>query len=416
MTRTFRYSLMMTALSGWMVAAIAQEAPIAPATPPTPMPPPATVTLPAAPAGLPSDSRLPSDATAGLANDRSLPNDMAVAAPAPVPEVAPATVAAPAAAPAVVLPTDAVPPAFPAPAAIPVVPGTMLPQTQPPALPSSDPASAAVSIMNAIDDVAALPSVPVAAVAPALDDGSTYSYGTAQNSLLFLPQQIEAMKKALRAFEMIRPDQATGTLQVTEQRPLLVAPPDLKEPSAYPVFYLSSIAYRAADDWTVWVNNTRITPETNDGDLKVSKVTPDRVTFIWNPEYRPIFLERLRRGQLADITPVKHRLTDPPSYGSNAAGINFTLKPNQSFVPGYYRTFEGKVEAPALKPLRESAGLGALTPTEAATINELLGGSPPAELLPTEEPAVPQDRDRQNMDELISNRGRIIPTQPNQAP
>lgn len=295
---------------------------------------------------------------------------------------------------------------LPAAAPTPVPAAAATPAPEPVPQPTGTVAAPADTIQAPIPaeaTTAVLPTVPVETTVAATS-GQTYSFGDAQNSLLFTSAQIANMKKALMAFETIRPEQeAAGEVTFTEALP--IEPTKINEPTIYPVYQLSSIAYRTPNDWTVWLNNARITPKMNNGEVKVTAVKPDRVWFTWQPEYMVAVAERASKDKFADTSKVKHRFTaeNTATFDRQAGLVRFSLKPNQSFAPAYFHTFEGRVASPALNPTNAAIPNAAMTPQAAEAINGLLGdANAPA-------PAAGVDKDRSTMEELISNQRRLIP-------
>lgn len=349
-------TLMMPALAGWLLSgsALAQQAPIAPVTPPT------AATLP--------DLDLP-----------TLPPANAPAVPAPIPT--PNAVAVPA------LPGAAASPTPIPPAAIPPA-GTPTGE-----LPSTPPAPAATD----------MPAAPTADV--------PFSYGSARHSLLFTPKQIENMKRMLSTFESVKPDTtAASAAEVEIVEALPIVPEPITEPTTYPVFFLSSIVYRTDKDWAVWVNNSRITPKSNQGEVEVLAVRPDRAWFRWKPDYIGAVATRVENKGFAEIDGVAHRRTsvNTSNFDRQSNSVLFSLRPNQSFAPGYFATFEGKISIPTLPgaqpeaeggeagqppalfdgaaaPAMPPADTTAMQPATADAINSLLGGTPTA----TPQPAQP---------------------------
>ncbi len=270
--------------------------------------------------------------------------------------------------------------------------------------PAPMPAAAAMPAQPVAD---AAPAAAVAAYTPTIaEDGSkVYSFGTAKYSLLFAPAQVEAMKKALTAYESISHEVGTPDFQV----PVEVAPQQkVGEPSDYPVFYLSSILYHSADDWTVWLDRARVTPQHNTGELVVTKVTPDRAWFRWTPAYIDAIAARSSGNNFADAKKVANRFADPEmiTYKQGAPAVEFSLRPNESFVAGYFHTFEGRLASPKVPgdiavPQDGSSGPGKdMSPQDASTINSLLG--------PQSTPN-PDGADRANMQQLIENQSKITP-------
>jgi hypothetical protein len=286
-----------------------------------------------------------------------------------LPAVAPA-VAAPQPPAATALPEIQVPsmPAPAAPAADPLPPVEPLPAVAPlptdaaPAVPAADPLPpveplpAAETGLPAVPEQPAAPAATAPAAAAQIAMDEPFSYGEFPYSLMFSPDQIENMKRVLRTYETKRRMPGAAEIEVVEEaRPEIVLTP---EPDAYPVFTLGSIVYRASNDWSVWISGMRITPKTNDQTLKVVGVGPGMVRFVWKPEYIGAMKRRAEAKMFADTETVKHKMTKPNTAMLDTQGdlVMFTLKPNQTFAPGYMATFEGRVAPPALEKIAAPEG------------------------------------------------------------
>lgn len=333
--------------------------------------------------GLPADTGGLRRDTGGLRSDRApVPAPAAPATSDPVAPETPATLTAPTT-------PGTFPPAAAVPAPTPITP-RFAPRnaSAPTPAPAAAPAPAATLLPDigvSVTDVSS-----VSDKLPEAPDGGEFSYGTATTSLLFTPKQIDAMKRALSAYERVRDQQPAGPIAFTEVQTEITPP---TEPVTYPTFFLSSIAFRDPSDWTVWLDTVRITPKHNDGEVRVTSVGPNSASFVWAPTYASVVAERHNKGLFATTDPVKHRLTRPGTAVINKDGtVSFTLKPNQSFVSGYMSTFEGKVPSPALPPFPKADGTG-LNADQAAQIGDLLDPNAPAPstggLKPPTQPAMP---------------------------
>jgi hypothetical protein len=243
--------------------------------------------------------------------------------------------------------------------------------------------------------------------------GGQFSFGDAPDSLLFSTQQIEEMRSVLRAFEGSNTGAADGTALVVE----VTTPQALQEPSLYPVFYLSSIVYRHADDWTIWIATDaqstmatassividpsatvanaplvapvtagianrliRITPKTNNGELRALRVSAHRVDFSWAPPYMPAMKQRVENKKFASVGSLKHRLIggNNPVYDDESESIRFSLNANQSFSAAFFNCFDGRVAPMALLPL--SPPNGSAMPSSGSNSAAIGGTSPRADI------------------------------------
>lgn len=247
------------------------------------------------------------------------------------------------------------------------LPALNLPTVTPP-----DAASAVVAPApaSALPAVTATPS----ASAPATNDlpassavadnavstPKTYSFGDSELSILFLPDQVSRMKEAIRTFEDTGKD-AEKPAPLPEVVAAPVAPEIIEDPLSYPVFYLSTIVYKGAGDWSLWLSGYKITSQRNYTDVTVLNVTRDSATFLWKPSFMKAISKRQQEKRFAPTDSVKHKFvaTQSVSLDSAANAIVFTLKPNQSFAPGYFKTFEGYIDGPTLTALPVVVAAGA---------------------------------------------------------
>lgn len=195
------------------------------------------------------------------------------------------------------------------------------------------------------------------------------SLGQSRVSVFFSPLQLRALEDALVAYES-RAVSVTGNAKTSDNADLMQFfqdAPKIDEPNPYPVFYLSSIVYRTASDWSIWVSGHKITSQKNTTNLEILAVTPTQVSFQWKPVYSEAIATRTRMQRFASPDPLKHKLTRPQvfAYQEDTGTITFTLRPNQSFSPAYMHTFEGFVESPALPPLDDKKSTDAAADTAA---------------------------------------------------
>ena len=231
---------------------------------------------------------------------------------------------------------------------------------------STTPAESAVGGLPATPTNAA-PAVPVtpatvgATIGAIINDNAAssspahFSFGDSDVSILFLPAQTQVMKQALTNFES-RPVRATLVEKAKEPTLKLdvvaVEPQHVSEPTKYPVFYLSSIVYHGPNDWSLWLSGHKITSAKNATDVTVSGVSADQASFSWTPAYTEAMTLRKQHKTFASTDKVKNRLAAIQSgiYDEKSGKVTFHLKTNQSFVAGYFSTFEGYMESPTLEP------------------------------------------------------------------
>ncbi len=203
------------------------------------------------------------------------------------------------------------------------------------------------------------------------------SMGASQLSIFFSPLQIRVLRDALQTFEQNGNHvPRAGNLSITStQAPATQA---IVEPETYPVFYLSSIVYHSKNDWAVWISGHKITSRKNTTDLKVIAVSSDRASFLWSPVFKEALVTRQQRKLFASIAPVKNKLTKPATYmfDEKTGTVSFSLRANQTFLPGYMNTFEGYLDSPKLDKLMKET-----LPPSASSLTENMQ-APSADLTP----------------------------------
>lgn len=291
-------------------------------------------------------------------------------------------------------------PATPAPATLPEVqvPAVPAAPAMPPATPMPQPDVIAPAPDSGLSpESGLLPAVPAgaatqpgsapgaAAPAPAVVDlKAPFSFGTNGYSLMFSPSQIDNMKRALSTFEMLsRTGQVNPEIEIIEEQSDTTKAL-AEEPAEYPVFSLSSIVFRSAGDWTVWISGLRITPKTNEQEVRVIGISAGQAQFSWKPVYNGALKERVQNHLLADPTPLAHKMTKPNTaiFDQQSGQAVFSLRPNQTFVPAYMTTFEGRVPGvtlPALRP--ENAKTEEPTGAVGAPATDQDGALPPGQVL-----------------------------------
>lgn len=291
-------------------------------------------------------------------------------APAPLPALAPVSSQAPLGAlPPLNLPTVVAPETATAASAPAAAPASPAPEIALPAVSSAPSAST--------PSAAGQPAVNQA-TAEVLPVPKVYSFGESELSILFLPDQVTRMKDAIRTFE----DTGKDADKPAPAVPVLAAPaaPEvIEDPLTYPVFYLSSILYKGAGDWSLWISGYKITSQRNYTDVTVLNVSRDSATFLWKPSFMKAITRREKDKLFASTDSVKHKLVPAQSMALDpaAASIVFTLKPNQSFAPGYFKIFEGYIDAPTLTALPVVIATGAVggQPGAIPTGNEVFDAS-----------------------------------------
>ena len=272
------------------------------------------------------------------------------------------------------------------------------PVTAPPPAAVTAPPSGAPAIMLPAASLPPIPATAAPAAVPPVDavpekaslkEIEGYSFGNAPMSLLFTPVQIDMMRSVLAHAEANRKAKPTD-IEVTPEMAFpglleLTGPKIAEEPAIYPSFYLASIFYRSAKDWTVWLNGLRITPQTNSGEVEVVAIAPDRARFRWKPVYFEAISRRIDESRLSLIDKVKHKLTarDTVVIDRSQGAVLFELRPNQSFSAAHMNTFEGKraAEAPPVLDAAPRSLTDRLDDAASAVLNDM-GGTPVEEAPP----------------------------------
>ncbi|MEJ0010726.1 MAG: hypothetical protein WDN72_09770 [Alphaproteobacteria bacterium] len=254
----------------------------------------------------------------------------------------------------------------------PVHAGAPLPAATPPAGALPPPSAAAAPPAVALPATApgALPAVDAAAQAPAPDtakpddaakkspfDMPGLSFGDQSSSLLFTAPQVDAMKQALTAAETHQPETASPTA-LTVLPVSSAAAPKIEEPNPYPVFYLGSIVYHSASDWTVFLAGKRITPKTNTGEVLVTGIAPEMARFEWRPAFVKALLTRRQLNKFAPVGALRNKRVgkDNAIFDTQTGVVTFALRPNETFDSGRFAIFEGSIAAATdLPPLVDAA-------------------------------------------------------------
>lgn len=108
--------------------------------------------------------------------------------------------------------------------------------------------------------------------------------------------------------------------------------------------YLASIIYFTPKDWAVWINQQKITHESNrwDKELYVKSIQKDRVKIVW----------KISLSKWKILSNSKPESEAPKVNANNQIEVEFELKQNQTFMLNTHSVVEGKA-AIALMRKRE---------------------------------------------------------------
>jgi hypothetical protein len=102
----------------------------------------------------------------------------------------------------------------------------------------------------------------------------------------------------------------------------------------YPQFFLQSIVYHSPQDWSIWINNRKITPNglQDPENIRVIGIDRDKADIEW----RPAVMEKVNRAW-------DNSSTSAISVDKKNGIVTFSLRPNQTFSSYVMRVVEGKV-------------------------------------------------------------------------
>lgn len=110
--------------------------------------------------------------------------------------------------------------------------------------------------------------------------------------------------------------------------------------------YLASIMYSTPQDWVVWINDKKITSETNNKtkELYLKSVQKDQVSIMWSVSASKL---KVLLGKKAED--LKLKVND-----NNQIEVQFILQPNQTFVLGSNSVVEGRAVTSSIIKKKES--------------------------------------------------------------
>lgn len=174
-------------------------------------------------------------------------------------------------------------------------------------------------------------------------------------SLMFDDEENDHIGRAinsLRSNEIYVPDGAeagTDDKNLTPEERKKKADEDKKkaeenEANEKSYIYLASIIYFTPKDWAVWINQQKITHESNkiDKELYVKSIQKDRVKIVW----------KISLSKWKILSNSKPDSEAPKVNANNQIEVEFELKQNQTFMLNSHSVVEGKA-AVALMRKRE---------------------------------------------------------------
>lgn len=219
------------------------------------------------------------------------------------------------------------------------------------------------------------------------------------HSLLFTEEEIRAMKEAIGRFGRNQkasaetPDlieQLQGTAETAPSQSL-----------TYPQFYLNAIQYTASDNWTIWLNEQKISYDTPNAvaQMEVLAVEKSRVRLRWKPENLSTYFHGQENAPGRNV-----------SLDEAKRAVAFTLYPNQTFLAYTLSVIEGKTAA-------IQQGVSEKTASPEETAQDAKDAKTPAAENQTPEPppstAIPS-QNREGLDGLLERYQEVEPITPSQ--
>lgn len=136
-------------------------------------------------------------------------------------------------------------------------------------------------------------------------------------------------RKIMEAFEASK-----NKVPFTEVGQTEIAEEDLQQSGVISSVYLGSILYRSKDDWTVWINDQKISSRDNnkENELYIKKIDAEKAEISWTMS---ISKWKILTG---------NRFTEnAPLNANNQVEFNFILSFNQTYILNTNEVVEGKI-------------------------------------------------------------------------
>lgn len=192
---------------------------------------------------------------------------------------------------------------------------------------------------------------------PNVFNGTNFEKLNWPNSLMFPPEKLQVLYNVAKGLT----DQSVDAIFV-----------EVKVPRVAPAFFLNSVLYNTADNWTIWLNSRRIRADATFPELEISKVHRDSVEFIWETDQldfiSPDWEKKVIPIELEEGEEVP-RFTYLSKDGLIAVDrsrrfVRFRLGPQQTFVSRRMEIREGFVKSSFFETVERVAvpsGVGAGT-------------------------------------------------------
>lgn len=151
-------------------------------------------------------------------------------------------------------------------------------------------------------------------------------------SLMYDKEQERKIWEAYEASKNKAPLVEAGPTEIVEE--------DLPKDSIISYIYLGSILYRSKDDWTVWINDQKISSRDNkrENELYIKKIDAEKADISWTMS---ISKWKILTG---------NRFTEnAPLNANNQVEFNFILSFNQTYILNTNEVVEGKISPSVTK-------------------------------------------------------------------
>ena len=163
------------------------------------------------------------------------------------------------------------------------------------------------------------------------------------SSLMFSDEELSDLDRAIDSFK-------SGQAYTSQQDPKnilnakkdkKIKDPDAEDENEKSYIYLASIIYYSPKEWALWINNLKITSNSNKNtkELFVKEIYPGSAKIVWS----------LSISKWKILSGKKSEESAPKLNAKNNVEISFTLRPNQTFILGSNRVVEGRAVTNLLK-------------------------------------------------------------------
>ncbi len=191
----------------------------------------------------------------------------------------------------------------------------------------------------------------------------TWNYG----SLMLDSKTLEWVNEAIKShdqkipLEILLPALFPSSLQATpEENTTDLSKPDnssldiltdiikkTEAPKDAPIFYLKSILYFSSNNWSIWLNDKKISDKNSDTNviqnISIMKTSPNEVIMLWKKTQIDLIYPNWR----SNFTPIDDNKFASPARNiiidSTTGDISFILRPNQSLLSKSLEIIEGKL-------------------------------------------------------------------------